>query len=211
MSRTDMTLLLAWRDDDRRAGDEFVGRHYRAIYRFFASKLADPNEVEDLVQRTFMAATAGLERFAAEASGRTWLYAIARNLLRQWFEVRGRSRGREEDLGESSIAQLEPGPGPSTIIELAAEQRLLLEALRRLPLDAQLILELRYWEGLKTREIAVVLGCPANTARSRVGRAKQDLRAILDRLTRTEAQLESTMHGLETWAAQLRNAWQEPA
>ena len=205
MSRSDRDLLLAWRDGDRSAGGEVISVHFRPLYRFFASKVADTNEVEDLVQRTFAGAVEGLERFKVEASARTWLFAIAHNILKQWYDRRARQRRRERGLPSRSIADL--GAGPNTIIEMRREQKLLVTALQRLPLESQVLLELTYWEKLKARELAEVFGCPEGTIRSRLRKARQELRANLDELARTREELESTMQGLETWAGALREAW----
>ncbi|MCA9712850.1 MAG: sigma-70 family RNA polymerase sigma factor, partial [Myxococcales bacterium] len=138
-------------------------------------------------------------------SARTWLFAIARNILKQWFERRARARAREGPAIERSIADL--GAGPNTVLQLRREQRLLVAALQRLPLDAQVLLELVYWERLKARELAEVFDAPEGTIRTRLRKAKQELRGTLDELTRTAEELEMTMKGLETWAGELRDAW----
>lgn len=205
MPSTDQELLAAWREGDRRAGGELIDRHFKSLYRFFANKVGRPDEAEDLVQRTFTGAVSGLVRFRSDASVRTWLFAIARNVLRQWAEERARKRGREVAMATASVADL--GVGPSTLIGQHREQRLLLEALRRIPLESQLALELAYWEQLTAREIGEVLDCPEGTARSRLRKAKQELRASLDALARTREELESTVNGLEDWARELREAW----
>lgn len=205
VSADDQQLLTAWRAGDRRAGGELIGRHFRPLYRFFASKVASASEAEDLVQRTFTGAVEGLERFRGEASARTWLFSIAHNILRQWYERRTRERAREGDAAPVSVADL--GAGPNTLLALRHEQRLLVTALQRLPLDAQVLLELTYWEKLTARELGEVLGAPEGTIRSRLRRAKEELRATLDALTRTREELEATMKGLETWAGELREAW----
>jgi RNA polymerase sigma-70 factor (ECF subfamily) len=201
---SDHELLVAWRSGDRRAGGELIDRHFKPLYRFFANKAGGSADVEDLVQRTFAGAAEGLIRFRADASVRTWLFAIARNILRQWAEEQARKRGRETDLGDVSVADL--GFGASSVIAKRQEQRLLLEALRRIPLDSQVVLELCYWEQFTAKQIAEVLDCPEGTARSRLRKAKQDLRASLDALSRTREELESTVHGIDHWARAIRDA-----
>lgn len=198
-------LVEAWRNGDRKAGGKLIDLYYKSLYRFFANKVSRVEEVEDLVQRCFIGAAEGLVRFRDDASVRTWLFAIARNILRQWFEEQARQRGREAPLGETSVADL--GVGVSTMIGKQREQRLLLEALRRIPLDSQLVLELCYWEQLTAKQIGEVLDCPEGTARSRLRSAKLELRGSLDTLARSREELESTVNGLEHWAKQVREAW----
>lgn len=201
----DRSLLLAWQGGDTRAGGELIDRYLAPILRFFRNKVGSATEAEELTQRTFKGAVEGVPRFRDTASVRTWLFAIARNILRQWAEQSARQRGRSDDLGEVSVADL--GAGPSTVMAKRREQRLMLEALRRLPIESQLVLELSYWESMTAKQVGEVLGCPEGTARSRMRKAKLELRGTLDGLARDPGEIESTMHGLETWARELREAW----
>jgi RNA polymerase sigma factor (sigma-70 family) len=196
---SDFELLTAWREGDKTAGSELFGRHFDSLYRFFASKVGD--NAEELVQRSFVAALESVARFRGEASVRTWMFAIARNILRQWIWERGRATDREQVLEENSVAAL--GIGPSTAIDLAREHKLLAAGLQRIPIDSQIVLELFYWEKLTGAEIASVLDCAEGTLRGRITRARQQLRAELDQIVRTKEELDSSMDGLETWAAKM--------
>jgi len=167
----DAALLDAWRGGDRGAGERLFERHFDAIYRFFERKgLAD---VGDLVQRTFLGCIEARDRFRGGASFRTFLYAIARHELFGFF----RGRKKEIDFGVSSLADL--APGPSTIARTRDLNELLLAALRVIPLDLQLALELRFWEGLSGPELADALEVPEGTVRSRLRRALEALREAL--------------------------------
>ncbi len=201
----DRALLLAWQAGDKRAGGALIDRYLSSMLRFFRNKVRDGNQAEELTQRTFKGAVEGVLRFRDGASVRTWLFAIARNILRQWAEEMARARGRQGELGDTSVADL--GAGPSTMVAKRREQRLMLEGLRQLPIESQLVLELFYWEQMTAKQIGEVLDCPEGTARSRLRKAKLELRGTLDALARDPGELESTVHGLETWAKELRAAW----
>ncbi|KIG15906.1 RNA polymerase sigma-70 factor [Enhygromyxa salina] len=203
MATNDIELLAAWREGDRDAGGKLLTRHFRSLYMFFATKVGHQVEVEDLVQRTFTGALEGIGRFRGDAAVKTWLLAIARNVLRQWAWERKRKRTREAQIGDSSIADL--GVGVSTAFAQAREQKLLVTALQRIPIDAQMILELYFWERLKARELAVVFEIPEGTVRGRIRKAKALLEAELNELTRTGEELASVMQGLETWAGEVAN------
>lgn len=200
MEATDLELLAAWREGDRRAGGELFDRHYSAIRRFFRSKVGD--DYEELQQRTFVRCVEGQHRFRGDGTFRSYLFAIANNVLREHIKGR-RLADREFDPGSSSVADLDL-PGPSTAIGAQREQQLLLLALRRLPLSDQIVIELFYWEQMKSAEIAEVLALPHGTVRSRLRLARERLRGHLDELARTPAEAESTHSGLERWAAELR-------
>jgi RNA polymerase sigma factor (sigma-70 family) len=204
----DRELLAAWRAGDRRAGSELFDRHYRAVRRFFVNKVAAEQEVEELIQRTFMACVESVERFREHSSFRTWLLAIARNTFAEWVRERERER-RHAHRPELGGIIHGPAQGVSTAFALRREQKLVLAALRSISLDSQLMLELMYWEQLTAREIGEVLAIPEGTARSRLRKAKLELRGALDGLARSAAELESTSAGLDDWARGLRNAWGE--
>ena len=84
------------------------------------------------------------------------------------------------------------------------EQRLLLEALRRIPLECQIVLELYYWEDMAAPELAQVLGIPEGTARSRLRRARELLTHRMKVLARSPALLKTTLSDLEKWVRSLR-------
>lgn len=190
---TDFDLLTRWRAGDAAAGNELFERHFDSLQRFFANKA--PTETADLIQRTLLACVEGRDTFRQEASFRTYLFAIARHELLAYWRRRG---APELDASVSNLRDLDPSP--STILARVAEERLLLEALRSVPLDMQIALELFYWEGLSGAEIAGVLEIPEGTVRSRLRRSLALLRERLVDLDTAPYQLASTMANLEGWA-----------
>ncbi|WP_434417447.1 RNA polymerase sigma factor [Nannocystis pusilla] len=201
MAADDGALLTAWRSGDRGAGKQLFERYYDSIARFFRGKIDHGSD--DFVQEVFAACVAGSDRLRAAASFRSYLFAIAHNVLRDHFRRRARV-AETVDIGEEATLQ-DLSPGVSTLRAEAEDQRLLLEALRRIPLNYQVIIELRFWESMTTAEIAEVLRTPHPTARSRLRRALELLEAALDRLGEAPARLASTRENLERWAQQLRD------
>jgi RNA polymerase sigma factor (sigma-70 family) len=132
-----------------------------------------------------------------DAEVRTYLFGIARNEL--YAHWRRAKKNDELDVGATSIVDL--GPTPSTLYVKRREERVLLEAVRSIPLELQLALELYYWEQLSGPELAEVLGVPEGTARSRVRRALEALREALVRFE--AADLGSTVDDLDGWAESL--------
>lgn len=199
MSSTDFDLLEAWRAGDASAGNELFHRHFDSVCRFFANKLGD--DVDDLIQKTFLACVEGKERFRGDASFRGYLFGVARNVLRRYFRDKKYHRQRFDEL-EQSVHDL--APGPSMIVAEKREQQVLLQALRQIPLDHQITLELYYWEAMSASELGAVLGIPEGTVRGRIRRAKQLLEAELGKLADSPHLLESTIGDLEGWAKSLR-------
>jgi RNA polymerase sigma-70 factor (ECF subfamily) len=79
------------------------------------------------------------------------------------------------------------------------EQQLLLESLRQIPLDFQVVLELYYWEELPGSAIAEIVDLPENTVRSRIRKGKQLLEKKMKSLARNPEEFESTLEDLEQW------------
>ena len=171
----DGELLLRWGDGDEPAGQQLYDRHFPRVYRFFRTKVADG--VEDLVQATFLACLEARERYRGEGKFSTFIYGVARNQLLAHFRKR-KSRGRMAVPLQHSVADL--GPSPSTMLGRDAEERRLYESICRLPIDLQISLELFYWEDVPSREIAAILDVPESTVRSRLRRARLQLRKALD-------------------------------
>ena len=194
--RTDAELFDAWCSGDQRSGAELFDRHFAAISRFFRNKVDE--EFEDLVQQTFTACVESRDRFRRDSSFRTFLFAIASNILRNFYRSRHRDR---IDLTEVTAYDL--APGPSTVIAQAREQKLLLEALRRIPIEHQIILELYYWERITAKDIGEIVGASEYTVRNRLRRGKQLLRQTMEALAADPVELQSTWDGLERWAKRI--------
>lgn len=201
----DGELFAAWSAGDREAGAQLFDRHFAALYRFFRNKVR--TGADDLVQATFLACVEAPQAFRREGSFRGFLFGVARNLLGKHYRTLLRRDGRV-DPGVTSLHDL--APGPSEVVAERAEQRLLLAALRRLPLDAQLVLELYFWESMTAPEAAAVLVVPEGTVRTRLRRAKQLLTARLAELASSRELLHSTLTDLEGWARSLREQLSTP-
>jgi RNA polymerase sigma-70 factor (ECF subfamily) len=171
----DEELLRAWAAGDAAAGRALFERHFEPVLRFFRNKCGgEDGELEDLVQATFAQCLASHASFRGEASFRTYLFTIARNELYAHWRRRQRSRA-ELDVTSMSVEDLRTSPRS----KLAAHQdrQLLARALREIPLELQVALELHYWEDLSGPELAAILDIPEGTVRSRLRRGRELLQA----------------------------------
>ena len=197
----DFALLDAWRDGDLEAGSRLFDRHFESIHRFLRHKVGD--DTDEVMQRTLLACVESRDRFRRASSFRTFLFGVARLELLSFYR---RRRKRDAHINFESKSFFDLDPSPSTVVAKHKEQQLLHEALRRLPVDLQIALELHYWEQMSGPEIARVLGIAEGTVRSRLRRAKEALDAKMVELSRSPRELETTMANLENWAAGLRDA-----
>jgi RNA polymerase sigma factor (sigma-70 family) len=201
----DYDLLEAWAGGDRVAGNQLFEEHFQAVYRFFRNKISDG--AEDLVQQTFLACMESRDSFRRESNFRTFLFAVARNIL---FNEYRRRRRKECPRDLTTTTKADPRPSPPQGVAGQAEQRVMLEALRRIPLDYQIALELYMWEGLTGPELAEVLGIGEPGVRSRLRRAKESLRKQVEELAESPEVLASTVSDLDDWAASLRDVLDAP-
>lgn len=191
----DFELLDAWAQGDATAARELLKRYTGPLYRFFDGKI--DTAIEDMVQDTLLACVEGRQRFRREAGFRAYVFGIARNVLYGALRAKHRAAG-ELDLESSSLREI--GPTPSEIVAKKREQQVLLEALRHLPVETQVLLELYHWQGLTAQEIADALGIGERAVRSRLHRAKEALRETVERLAESPALLHSTWADFEGWA-----------
>lgn len=175
--QSDKDLLAAWSEGDTSAGQLLYERYFPIVYRFFSKRVG--NDIEDLVQRTFLACTKHRERVRDGSSFRAFVLVVARNELHLHLRARYR-RGQSVDFSTTSIADL--SETVNQLIIRREEHRLLQLALRRIPLDLQEVLKLSYFKRLKGHELAATLDIPEGTVRSRLRRAIEALRVELQRM-----------------------------
>ena len=197
-----MELLEAWRNGQQRAGKLLFERHFDAIDRFFRRKAGA--EASDLVQKTFLGCLEGIDNFRGEGSFRSWLFAVAYRQLCRYYRTQANEKV-DFDAHTSSAQDLDPTP--SSIVGRLHTHQMLLEALRKIPLEFQVALELHYWEQMSDAEIARALGVPHGTMKSRIRRGRALLAACLNEMNSaadSQERLPDAETNFEAWAEQLR-------
>jgi RNA polymerase sigma factor (sigma-70 family) len=161
----DEQLITRWRAGDRQACAELFALHYDGVARFFRNKV--PGHADDLIQRTFLRCFEGLERLRDEAKFRSFLFAIAHNVLREHLRERV-----HDPLELESWRAIDLDPTPSALFAAREQERRLILALRHIPIAHQLVLELHYWEQMTAADIAEILDEPVGTIKTRLRRAR---------------------------------------
>ena len=109
------------------------------------------------------------------------------------------------DFGVTSLADL--NVTPRTRIAEGEDRQRLLQALRRLPVEQQLLLELHYWEDMAPADLAQVFDIAHTTARTRLFRARAALRELMEQLAGQPLPEHQTVESLDAWARALRAEW----
>lgn len=180
---SDEALLSAWRAGDRSAGQQLLERYYPMIDRFFASKVVEP---EELVQETFFAV---VRRPETVSNIRSSILGIAVNVLRRHHRRRKGPRGHHPHGPEP----VDPSPTREEQLEKIEQERLLIAAVQRLPLDQQLLLELHYRDGMSTAEIEEALGLRPEVVHARLRRTQRKLKRMLAEYLECDSRLLPTV------------------
>jgi len=175
---SDEALVAACAVGETAALGALFDRHNRCVYRFL-SRLATTNadDVDDLVQTTFLEAWRSAKRFRSKGAVRSWIFGIAANVARHY--VRGEIRRRTAYAGFAE----RPGHAATEPDTLAERRQLVgkLEvALRALPHDQRVAFVMCELEGIAGVEAARMLGIRKGTMWRRLHDARKALRAVLD-------------------------------
>jgi RNA polymerase sigma-70 factor (ECF subfamily) len=181
---SDEGLLARCARGDRAAFDRLVDRHGDALYRFAVRRCTSERDAEDALQDGLLAAWRGAATFRGDASGRTWLFQVVLHACRR----QGRRRAgvpERHDLPEEAEALPSQASPPDDAVALGQTRAALLAALAALPDEAREVLLLRDVEALSGDEAAEVLGIGLAAMKSRLHRARLELKerveAILGR------------------------------
>jgi RNA polymerase sigma factor (sigma-70 family) len=196
---TDLELLDRWCNGDSAAGNQLALRHFDSLYRFFDNKVG--SGVDDLILATLLACVRSRDQFRRQSSFRTYLFTIARHELYRYLRERQRHR-QDIDVDEVSIQQL--GTSPSGKLARSQEHKLLLLALRSLPVAQQVMLELHYWEDMSAAELAKVFGITEAAMHMRLSRARKALREYMEAMAESPLSAHTSLEDLDAWARRMR-------
>jgi RNA polymerase sigma factor (sigma-70 family) len=183
---SDLALLVDWRIGDKRAGEQLFARHFAAIYRFFAHRVGDA--ADELAQQTFLACVVARDRFRAQSTFRTYLFAIARKQLHNY--LRRGAPCRKIEPPASSLADIVTSM--ATRLGRAEQVAWLHVALTELSTDDRMLLELHYWQDLDAAALAEVFDATPGAIRVRLLRARRALHEQLTKLGCNAAALATT-------------------
>lgn len=163
-------LLVERARSDRRAFAPLYLAHYGPILGHIFRRVGDAHAAQDIAAETFIRAMNGLAKYQQRGlSFRHWLLRIASNEVNRHLQRAARRRRHERGAWRE-------GTGAPVGVETSEHVQ---RALLRLSADHQTVLALHYFEGLSVEEIARVVGCRAGTVKSRLGRARTALGALL--------------------------------
>lgn len=170
---------------DLKAFEILVKRHQNQVYNLICYLMGQDQEAEDLTQEVFIKIYRAIKGFRFRSNFNTWLYRITVNTvydrLRQRPKYPLQSLDEPIQTEEGEITRQIPArsPSPLEIIATKELQEKISKALDSLSVKLRTIFVLREIEDLSYKEIASILGCSRGTVKSRLYRARMELRKLL--------------------------------
>jgi RNA polymerase sigma-70 factor, ECF subfamily len=177
----DNDLLARSAGGDRQAFERLIGRHEDALFRYALRICGHQGDAEDALQDGLFAAWRGAATFRGEAAARTWLFQVVIHACRRRHRRRAGEPERHEDV-DAAAGLADAGARPD---ERAAARQVgaaLEAALAALPDEAREVLVLRDVEGMSGDETAAVLGVGLAAMKSRLHRARLELKERVEAL-----------------------------
>ncbi len=185
LSDREREMMTRIRAGDKTACDDCIREHSPAVYRLVLRLLGDREEAEDAVQETFLSAFKAIDRFDGRSGVSTWLYRIAYNTAL----MRLRRRRPDAVPVEEAIEPDEGSPVPHALVdwcclperelEKAEVRAEITRAIRELPAKLRAVFVMRELEELSTAATAQALGLSEETVKTRLRRARLQLKESL--------------------------------
>ncbi len=182
MNVDDHRLISSCLEGDTAAFGVLVTRYQDRLYNTVYRLVANAEDARDVVQETFLSAYQSLAAFKGDSLFFTWLYRIAINnaisMKRKQRAVLRLTSGLETGA-VAEPADRSEATQPGRAMEMAEDERRVHRALNRLSAEHRTVLVLKDMEGRKYEEMAEILEVPIGTIRSRLHRARMEMRDIL--------------------------------
>jgi RNA polymerase sigma-70 factor (ECF subfamily) len=189
VAQHDSALVLRFNGGDESAFVEIITRYRERMFSVAFSLLRNRADAEEIAQDTFIRAHRGLARFRGDSSLATWLHRIALNLARNryWYNHRRRQHlarsfdSAFSDDNQATLASLVASSGPTPVQDASTTEfsALIASCMERLGASHREILTRRNILNCSYAEIAQTFGISVGTVKSRIARARENLRVLL--------------------------------
>lgn len=184
---TDQQIVEKVQRGDKNAFGLLVTKYQHKVAHLVSRYVKNSGDVADVTQEAFIKAYRALPNFRGESAFYTWLYRIAVNSAKNYLVSQGRKPpasdvdADEADYYDGSDALKEQNSPERSLMSEELE-KVLFDALDKLPEDLRMAITLRELEGLSYEDIANVMDCPVGTVRSRIFRAREAIDKVLNPL-----------------------------
>ena len=180
----DELLIRRAQSGDEGAFEQLLLAHQKSVYNLCLRMAGNPDDALDLSQEAFIRAWRALGQYQFDAAFSTWLFRLTSNVCIDFLRKQKRQQHLsltvtgEEETGEE-FAVPDPTPGPEEQVIHNDRQAAVARAMAALPEDWRVVMQLRAVEALSYEQIAEILDIKVGTVKSRLARARAQLRKIL--------------------------------
>ena len=180
-------LLTKARQGNVQAFEELSGSYYTKVYNICYRMLNNPDDASEQAQETFIKAFRYIKDFKGNCSFSTWIYRIATNTCLDFIRKNNKNKNTvsmEQTTFEDITVKdrlVSNMPGPEKFAETNAQKAAIKEALANMNEKNRIIIILRDFMGLSYEQISETLETPVGTVKSRISRARSELRELLCR------------------------------
>jgi RNA polymerase sigma-70 factor (ECF subfamily) len=187
----DTVLVEKCRQGDSAAMERLILKYQNRIYNVILRICSNPDDAGELCQETFVRVIESLDRFEGRSGFYTWVFRIAVNLTlshcQRKVKLGVRSLDARDDGQDDSTGRMlkdflndESSPDPAAVAQNAELCEIAVKALMKLDDAQRAVVVLRDIEGMNYAQIASVLKIELGTVRSRLSRARSNLREIME-------------------------------
>jgi len=174
---TDKDLVKRVQAGDKRAFDLLVLKYQHKIIKLVLRFVRDPMEAQDVAQEAFIKAYRAIGSFRGDSAFYTWMYRIAANSAKNYLVSQSRrppAMGVDASEAEQYAVdtRLKEKTTPEGLLMTDELKQVIFRTIESLPDDLREAITLREMEGMSYEDIAMVMGCPVGTVRSRIFRAR---------------------------------------
>ena len=171
-------IIARARRGDADAFEQLVAAYRNQVFRLALRMCGNEADADEVAQEAFLSAWKGLPNFRGESRFSTWLYQLTTHAAIDLMRREKRQAAAEDIDG---ITAADDGPSTQQQVERAETRREVRSALMQLPEEYRQVLLLRFMQELSYEEIGQALKLPEGTVKSRLNRAKAQLKDILSR------------------------------
>jgi RNA polymerase sigma-70 factor (ECF subfamily) len=181
--KDDFTLIRAIQSGDHNAFETLINRYQRQVANQIYMNMGNRDDVDDIAQEVFIRVYRSLPKFKFHSSFFSWIYRITMNLCID--EIRKRKIRRmlsldflaEDYLDKNGVSDEVPTPSDSVLLN--EKKDIVRRAMQHLSKEHREILTLREYQDLSYDEIAETLGLTVQAVKSRIFRARSEIRNLL--------------------------------
>lgn len=175
----DLLIVQQVQAGDKLAFNLLVNKYHRRVGRLLTRMVRNQEDIEDVVQETFIKAYRAIGNFRGDSAFYTWIYRIAINTAKNLLVTQGRKPSALKETNEADGETFEDNAAlsnidtPESLYQTKQIGEAVNEAMAALPEELRSAIVMREIDGLSYEEIAEAMDCPIGTVRSRIFRARE--------------------------------------